>query len=479
MLETARKPRVGIMTLATGRFQEMGSDTQEGSYHQRQLDIRKVFLQRLENGAELVDSGILYTRSDVRAAMDRCYNAHVDMVFVCFLSWSEDFAFVRLLRDCYPVPMFVAHIARESLGFSDSLSDSRFVDFLAAGGLVGSLQGSGSVARYARPMLTVAVGLPDDIARRALAFASAAKVRALLRESHFGLLPAYNEVMWSTYVDPNALFQNVGPELHFLSVGALEREAAAISDAEAMKTVEVLRSRYPVAEDVDERKFMHSVRASLALEALMRRYDLDMLSLNDVDPMLLETIGLRPGFTPTPGAPIGTITPEGDVGGALASYILRALTGQHVSFVEPFHIDREKGCFAAGHAGPGDYTDPAGQTIIARDVRFAKTAYKHAGAPFAWYVIPPGPKTFLHISQRGDGSFTCVCAKTEALPCKPFLAGYSHGLFTVSGSLTRFFERLMRIGVTQHYAVVAGDHRETLAHIAMLLNMAYSEVDGE
>ena len=56
--------------------------------------------------------------------------------------------------------------------------------------------------------------------------------------------------------------------------------------------------------------------------------------------------------------------------------------------------------------GDHDYTDERYRHLvrISRDVRFAKSPYKYAGAPFAWYRIAPGLKTFAHFSEA-NGRF--------------------------------------------------------------------------
>ena len=136
-------------------------------------------------------------------------------------------------------------------------------------------------------------------------------------------------------------------------------------------------------------------------------------------------------------------------------------------------MDLPNNCFAGGHAGPNDYTDPAGSVMIARDVRFAKTAYKNAGAPFAWYLIPPGRKTMLHISQK-DGSFKMACGLVDALPAKHFITSYSHGLFRPVGQdMPTFFHKLIQEGVTQHYAVVEGDCTAELEALAKLMSFSF------
>jgi L-arabinose isomerase len=192
--------------------------------------------------------------------------------------------------------------------------------------------------------------------------------------------------------------------------------------------------------------------------------------------MLLTHVGLRPAFLPCTQIDIAVV-PEGDVGGALAVFVLREFSKAPVNFIEPFHIDLPNNCFAAGHAGPNDFTDPAGKTKIARDVRFAKTNYKFAGAPFAWHVFSPGIKTMLHISQSKD-SFKMVCSLVESLPCEHFITSYSHGLFRPVGiGIQHFFQRTAEIGVTQHFAIVTGDFVREAEMLARLLDFEFYNVN--
>ncbi|GAB6276132.1 MAG: hypothetical protein SAMD01599839_06720 [Rectinema sp.] len=74
-----------------------------------------------------------------------------------------------------------------------------------------------------------------------------------------------------------------------------------------------------------------------------------------------------------------------------------------------------------------------------------------------------------HISWSG-GRFKLVCALVDALPCPHHLAGYSHGLFRPRKEPRRFFQELMDIGVTQHYAIASGDHTGTLSQLAHIMD---------
>ncbi len=475
MLSMDRKPKVGMLLITTPRFYGLGEGTEHGVYHQRKEKEASQIIGRAQAFADVIFPGVVYTREDLKAAMRRFSQEEADMVFACFLSWSDDFAWVRFLRDMKPMPVLFASLVRDTLGFEDSLNEDRFVEFLSAGSLVGMLEASGSASRFSRPMMHRVIGTLNQVMHTCACFARAALLKTMLANETFGLLPSLNEVMWSTYVDIYDLFMKVGPEMRFLSVAALQKTIDSLPGQEVEATVQKIMASYEDDGTVIPDKMKASVAASMALEKMCREAGVSMLVLNDVDATLLGTIGLRPGFTPCPGTEDVAVVPEGDIGGALAVYTLRKLTGHHVPFIEPFHIDLQKGTFAGGHAGPNDYTDPKGSTLLSRDERFARSGYKHAGAPFAWHVISEGEKTMVHISQC-NGRFKMVCALVDALPCPRHLAGYTHGLFKPRKDPIAFFQQLMDIGVTQHYAIADGSHLETLRHFAHIMDFEYYEV---
>ena len=82
--------------------------------------------------------------------MSLFYNEKVDFVIAEFLSWSEDFAWIRFLRDMPEIPMIFANVAKEKMAFYDTLEEDDFIEYLCSGTLVGSLEASGSIQRVPR-----------------------------------------------------------------------------------------------------------------------------------------------------------------------------------------------------------------------------------------------------------------------------------------------------------------------------------------
>lgn len=170
------------------------------------------------------------------------------------------------------------------------------------------------------------------------------------------------------------------------------------------------------------------------------------------------------------------VVPEGDIGSGIACMVLKLLTGGTVNYIEPFHVNLPQGWFDAGHAGPNDYTDTRGKCKISNDVRFAKTKWKYAGAPFAWYVFPEGRKTMLHCSQQ-TGRFQLVATQVDAVHTDHFLATYSHSHFKPVGeNCTELFSHLLNQGVTQHYGIADGNVMDAVKDLAMMLDIEFKEV---
>lgn len=415
------RAKIGLLMIGAERFRPLGNGTKDGNYEERKALEAKTYLSRFCNFADVVCPATAYSREGAETAAAEFYNQKVDCVVAMFLSWAEDFAWIRFLRE-------------------------------------------------------VCIGTLEQVTERVRVFAAASHMRAKLRRTNLSLLACCNEAMWATYVDPYNIFCKIGPEIHFLSVAEPVNEIEATPDSTVDALLADLTAHYRVADNVDAEKFRALVRATYAMESIARRANTDLLVLNDIDTVLFANVGLRPGFAPLDPNEKMVIVPEGDIGGGLATYILQHLTGHRANFIEPFYIDHKNGGFVAGHAGPNNYHECPENVIIARDERFAKSQWKHAGTPFAWYTFPAGMKTMLHMSER-DGRMKMVCTLVECLPTKHYLASYSHVDFRhPTLSPEELFGRIGEIGVTQHYAIADGDCLDELEALAKLCDFEFHRI---
>ena len=479
-----RKAKAGLLLIASPRFKNL-SGPQRGTYHERKLKV----VEDIKAGMDfldLVDPGIVYEREDARKALNLFFNEKVDFVYAEFLSWSEDFAWIRFLRDCPEMPILFCNVAKDRMSFETTLDEDDFVDYLCAGTLVGSLEASGSLKRVPRKNVRTVMGTRKEITEKVRIYADAARTRSILRESSVGLMANMNEAMWSTYFDNYDIFTKIGPEIHYLPYSDYGTEIENLSHEEVQSYAHELTARYKMMEDVDYDKFIGCVKATLGIKKLAQKNNIDCYVYNDIDQATFRTAGCRAGFYPQWfNENVSVLVPEADIGAGLATYILKLLSGKNVNFIEPFHIEDDFGTFAGGHAGPNDHNDPAWQqnVIISRDVRFAKTSWKYAGAPFAWYRISPGMKTVAGLYEE-DGKYKLVTFMAESLSEKDtpqskkkhLLATYSHTIFKPVVPAKELWEKVLNIGATQHYAIVDGDYRPQLKALAEMMGFDFYDI---
>ncbi|MBQ9701629.1 MAG: hypothetical protein IJV63_01385 [Bacteroidales bacterium] len=479
-----RKAKAGLLLIASPRFKNLNGP-KRGTYHERKLKV----VEDIKAGMDfldLVDPGIVYEREDARKALNLFFNEKVDFVYAEFLSWGEDFAWIRFLRDCPDMPILFCNVAKDRMSFETSLDEDDFVDYLCAGTLVGSLEASGSLKRVPRKNVRTVMGTRKEITEKVRIYADAARTRSILRESSVGLMANMNEAMWSTYFDNYDLFTKIGPEIHYLPYSDYGTEIENLSQEEVQAYADELTSQYKMMEDVDYDKFIGCVKATLGIKKLAQKNNIDCYVYNDIDQATFRTAGCRAGFYPQWfNENVSVLVPEADIGAGLATYILKLLSGKNVNFIEPFHIEDDFGTFAGGHAGPNDHNDPAWQqnVIISRDVRFAKTSWKYAGAPFAWYRISPGMKTVAGLYEE-DGKYKLVTFMAESLSEKDtpqsskkhLLATYTHTIFKPVLPVKELFERVLKVGVTQHYAIVDGDYRPQLEALAEMMGFEFYNI---
>ncbi len=467
------KAKAGLLLVASPRFKNL-SGPLRGTYGERKEQAVKEIIASMDF-LDIIYPGIVYETADAEKAVKMFFDEDVDFVVAEFLSWSEDYAWIHFLRDMPEVPVLFVNVAKRKMTFETTLDEDDFIDYLCAGTLVGSLEGSGSVARIPRKNVTTIVGTREEVMEQIRRFSRAAKARAVLRRSTVGLMANMNEAMWSTYIDNYDLFTKIGPEIHYLPYSDYGEVIKSLPQSDIEEYMSLLKSRYRMMDDVDEDKFRGCVEATLAIKEMAEKGDVDVFVYNDIDQATFKTAGCRAGFYPEWfNDNVSVLVPEADIGAGLATYVLKLMSGEHVNFLEPFHIEDDFGTFAGGHAGPNDHNDPKWKdnVIIARDVRFAKTSWKYAGAPFAWYRISPGMKTIAGIFEQ-DGKYKLICFKAESLPGKHLLATYSHSIFRPVVPVKRLFEEILRIGATQHYALCDGDWTRELEYFASMMGFEF------
>jgi L-arabinose isomerase len=477
--EKKQKPKTGFLFIANRSFKTLGKGSKSGAYPERIARETAMISGELSEALEIVTSGDVYGTEDLRKALACFTLRRVDCILVIFHSWAEDNIWVRFLRESDPsIPLIYFCPAKYSIPFENCEDENDLIEFTSSCGLTGSLAGAGSIPRMGRTAKVFA-GAMRQKKNEIIEYARLCKIRNLLHQSRFGILPAYNEKIWNTYIDPYRMFA-YGPEVTFVCYDeyvAISEKQVTAKEVAAWK--DELKGRYPMNYVIDEEKFEASVRYSIGMHKVMEQFDIDAMTMNDRDTRLLERIGLRPGFYPNGiNDSLSILCPDSDLGIAMAMYSLKLFTGRQINTLEPFYIDDSKNLFCGGHAGPNDYNynESLEYVRISFDARFAKTGYHYAGAPFAWLRIPPGRMTMVHVSQINN-EIKMVAALVDSLEGPHRINGCAHSEFRpVDTDISAFFEKILAIGTTQHFAAVPGEHIAPMRDFATLCGFTFYAV---
>ena len=105
----ARKAKAGLLLIASPRFKNL-SGPKRGTYGERKDKAVKEIKATMDF-LDLVDPGIVYEREDAEKAIKLFFDQDVDFIYAEFLSWSEDFAWIRFLRDCPQMPVIFCNVS--------------------------------------------------------------------------------------------------------------------------------------------------------------------------------------------------------------------------------------------------------------------------------------------------------------------------------------------------------------------------------
>ena len=126
MIDLNRRPRMGLLLISPERFQTIGEGTARGSYLERKQKEAEWMAKEASAIAEVTFPGVIYTAEDVKRAIDAFVTAKVDYVLAIYLSWAEDFAWIRFLRDMPACPVLFCHRMRDKIELKDTHDDDEF-----------------------------------------------------------------------------------------------------------------------------------------------------------------------------------------------------------------------------------------------------------------------------------------------------------------------------------------------------------------
>jgi L-arabinose isomerase len=464
-------PKAGLILFEAKWFLDLGIGDKGGSIGDLGSLLKKEIGKiesSLKGKVSLVNPGIIFDIDSAGKALDLFQKEKVDLVIVCFLTWAEDAAWLEILKNIGETPILYWEYMS---GFYTTKQYSA-LELYHNSGIVGALQGSGSMKRFGKKFkLVIGEAGDNKIISDIVSFANAAMVKNILKESIMGLLPFRNDQMKVTCMDEYLLLKKTGMLLQILTIAELKEESLKLKESAVKEFLEWNISSFKLDSRVKERDFLQASRISLAMADLYIKYKLNALAINDVCDELHRHVGLRPCLYPDIYNKIGAVIGfEGDISGTLAMYIMYLFTKRPIGFTEILNFNPQEGTVNAGHPGPNNplLAESYNDITIVPDVEYMDSDFEYANSATLELIGAPGRVTMVNIMDIGE-EIQMIISTGKSLGGHKRLIAFPHFCIKTDVPVLEFLEKVIKAGSSQHFAVVHEDITNELTYLADIL----------
>jgi L-arabinose isomerase len=402
------------------------------------------------------------------------HDACVDIIIVNETTYLTDFIPIEAIEHLPEVPVIIyASQATENLW-----PTMKNTDVIRYEGLVGNAQLVGAFKKMDRRYKVVVGSLEDE--NSYVQIGKHLKVVDLIRrlkKVDIGLLGHTFRGMYDIEIDKTKIKGVFGPNVLYLDVTHLLGIWEKLEDKEIEAFIEQLKKDIPAPmETVTQEDMKKSVSVGLAVQKLIRRFNIDALTLLGQHHVEVSTRASA-DFSFYCAEKINCMTThEGDLANLVMKYVLNFISGKLPVFLEWTAFDRNSDTLLLTHHG---VVDPV---IHAADM----DQCRWTSSPEKWdftgnglsveYCSKPGRVTLASIINEKDGWKILIssgeCVELPQAPCFAPQFHFKHDKYEV----TQYIQKILEEGVAHHICLVYGDYTEELKLYADYIGVKYVEI---
>jgi L-arabinose isomerase len=341
-------------------------------------EIKKIE-SSLKKEINLINPGIIFDIESAGKALDLFKREKVDLIIVCNLTWSEDRAWIEILKNIEDIPIIYWEYMT---GF---YTTKRYtpLQLYHNSGIVGALQGSGSLKRFNKKFkLVMGEAREGKVVDEITSFAKASQVKNILKKSIIGLLPFRNDQMKVTCIDEYLILKKIGMILKILTLAELKEEGLKLSDGKV-------------------RTFMERNKKTFKVDKEMREKDL--------------------------------------------MYILYLFTKGPIGFTEVLNFNPEEGTINVGHPGPVNPLLAASndEVTIVPDIEYINSNFEYPYSATLELIGKPGRVTMVNILDIGE-DIQMIISSGKSLGDHKRLTAFPHFCIKTDTPVLEFISGVIR-----------------------------------
>lgn len=401
-------------------------------------------------------------------------NAGVDVIIIDETTYLTDFIPIETLEHLPKVPVII-YVSQATDNLWDTMKNTEVIRYE---GLVGNAQLVGAFKKMDRAYKVVVGSLEDENSYVKIdKHLTIIELIKKLGKIDIGLLGHTFRGMYDIEIDKTKIKGVFGPNVLYLDVSHLLGIWEKIVDKEVEDFIVDLKKEIPAPmEIVTHEDMKKSVRVGIAVQKLIKRFNIDALTLLGQHHVEVSTRASA-DFAFYCAEKINCMTThEGDLANLVMKYILNFISGKLPVFLEWTAFDKKSDTMLLTHHG---VVDP---TIHAADM----SKCRWTPSPEKWdftgnglsleYCSKPGKVTMASIINEKDGWKILIssgeCVELPQAPCFAPQFHFKHDKYEI----TEYIQKILDEGVAHHICLVYGDYVEELKLYADYIGVKYVKI---
>jgi L-arabinose isomerase len=297
----------------------------------------------------------------------------------------------------------------------------------------------------------------------------------VMRNNRVGVMGHYYNGMLDVYSDVTMLAAAFGCHFELLEFGVLKNFAELVSGEEINNKLKQFHDWFAISPECTEEDLKDSARSSVALDKLVRDYDLGSLAYyyEGAGDKTYEKIvtTLIPGMTLLTGRHI-PVAGECEIKNVLAMKIMDSFNAGG-SFSEFYLMDFNDNNILMGHDGPAHFRIAEGKVGLVPLPVFHGKPGKGLSIQMK---VANGPVTLLSICQSGDGRASLLVAEGHSVPGPTLQIANTNSRYSFPLDAREFVNRWSAAGPSHHCAIGTGHLSSEISKLSGLLDIGYLKI---